>query len=32
MSYISNMRKYIGHQPILSAGANVIEFKNNIFC
>lgn len=29
MSYISNMRKYIGHQPMLSAGATVVVIKDN---
>lgn len=29
MSYISNMRKYIGHQPMLSAGSTVVVIKDN---
>lgn len=29
MSYISEMRKYIGHAPMLSAGATVIVLKGN---
>jgi ADP-ribose pyrophosphatase YjhB (NUDIX family) len=29
MSYISNMRKYIGHQPMLSADATVVVIKDN---
>ena len=29
MSYISNMRKYIGRQPMLSAGATVVVIKDN---
>lgn len=29
MSYISRMRKYIGHQPMLSAGATVVVIKDN---
>lgn len=29
MNYISNMRKYIGHQPMLSAGATVVVIKDN---
>lgn len=29
MSYISEMRKYIGHQPMLSAGATVTVIKDN---
>ncbi|MGN0526982.1 MAG: NUDIX hydrolase [Acutalibacteraceae bacterium] len=29
MSYISEMRKYIGHQPMLSAGATVVVIKDN---
>ena len=29
MSYISQMRKYIGHQPMLSAGATVVVIKDN---
>lgn len=29
MSYISSMRKYIGHQPMLSAGATVVVIKDN---
>ena len=32
MSYISELRKYIGHQPIISVGATVLVFneKNEI--
>lgn len=29
MSYISEMRKYIGHQPMLSAGATVVVIKDS---
>ena len=29
MSYISNMRKYIGRQPMLSAGATAVVIKDN---
>ena len=29
MSYISEMRKHIGHRPMLSAGATVVVIKNN---
>lgn len=29
MSYIGQMRKYIGHQPMLSAGATVVVIKDN---
>lgn len=29
MSYISNMRKYIGHQPMLSVGSTVVVIKDN---
>jgi len=29
MSYISEMRKYIGHQPMLSVGATVVVIKDN---
>lgn len=29
MSCISNMRKYIGRQPMLSAGATVVVIKDN---
>ena len=29
MSYISEMRKHIGHAPMLSAGATVIVLKDN---
>lgn len=29
MSYISEMRKYIGQQPMLSAGATVVVIKDN---
>lgn len=29
MSYIKDMRKYIGHAPMLSAGATVVVIKNN---
>lgn len=29
MSYIGDMRKYIGHQPMLSAGATVVVIKDN---
>ena len=29
MSYISEMRKYIGYQPMLSAGATVTVIKDN---
>ena len=28
MSYISEMRKYIGHKPMLSAGATVVVIKD----
>lgn len=29
MSYIKDMRKHIGHAPMLSAGATVVVIKNN---
>lgn len=29
MSYISDIRKYIGHRPMLSAGATVVVLKGN---
>ena len=29
MSYIKDMRKYIGHAPMLSAGATVVVIKSN---
>lgn len=29
MSYISNIRQYIGHTPMLSAGATVVVLKDN---
>lgn len=29
MSYIKNIRKFIGHAPMLSAGATVVVLKNN---
>lgn len=29
MSYISSMRKYIGHQPMLYAGVTVVVIKDN---
>lgn len=29
MSYISEIRKYIGHKPMLSAGATVVVLKDN---
>lgn len=29
MSYISEMRKYIGHAPMLSAGACIVVMKDN---
>ena len=29
MSYISDIRKYIGHAPMLSAGATVVVLKDN---
>lgn len=29
MSYIKNIRKYIGHAPMLSAGATVVVIKDN---
>lgn len=29
MSYISEMRKYIGHAPMLLAGATVVVIKDN---
>ena len=29
MSYISNMRQYIGHAPMLSAGATIVVLKEN---
>lgn len=29
MSYISEMRKYIGHAPMLSAGATIVVLKDN---
>lgn len=29
MSYISEMRKYIGHAPMLSVGATVVVLKDN---
>lgn len=29
MSYISEMRKFIGHAPMLSAGATVVVIKDN---
>lgn len=29
MSYISEMRKYIGHAPMLSVGATVVVIKDN---
>lgn len=29
MSYIKDIRKYIGHAPMLSAGATVVVMKNN---
>lgn len=29
MSYIANMRKYIGHKPMLSAGATIVVLKDN---
>lgn len=29
MSYIKDVRKYIGHAPMLSAGATVVVIKNN---
>lgn len=28
MSYISEMRKYIGHKPILAVGATVVVIEN----
>lgn len=29
MSYISEMRKYIGHAPMLAVGATVVVLKDN---
>lgn len=29
MSYISDMRRYIGHSPMLSAGATIVVLKGN---
>ena len=29
MSYIYDMRKYIGHKPLIAAGATVVVFKDN---
>lgn len=29
MGYISNMRQYIGHAPMLSAGATIVVLKEN---
>lgn len=29
MSYIKEMRKYIGHAPMISAGATVVVLKDN---
>lgn len=29
MSYISEIRKYIGHKPMLSAGATVVVIKDS---
>ena len=29
MSYISELRKYIGHQPIIHIGATVLVFNEN---
>ena len=29
MSYISDIRKHIGHEPMLSAGATIVVLKNN---
>ena len=29
MSYISEMRKHIGHKPMLSAGTTVVVIKDN---
>ena len=28
MSYISEMRKYIGHKPMLAVGATVVVIEN----
>lgn len=29
MSYISEMRKYIGHKPMIAAGATIVVIKDN---
>ncbi|MDE6110349.1 MAG: NUDIX domain-containing protein, partial [Eubacterium sp.] len=29
MSYITDIRKYIGHEPMLAAGATIIVLKDN---
>lgn len=29
MSYISNLRKYVGHEPLINIGATVIVFNEN---
>lgn len=29
MSYISEMRKYIGHKPMIAAGATIVAIKDN---
>ena len=29
MSYIYDMRKYIGHKPMIAAGATVVVIKDN---
>ncbi|MDE6412821.1 MAG: NUDIX hydrolase [Eubacterium sp.] len=29
MSYIADIRKYIGHEPMLSAGATIVVLKDN---
>ena len=30
MSYISEMRKYIGHKPMIAAGATIVAIKDKI--
>lgn len=29
MSYIYDMRKYIGHKPMIAAGATIVVMKDN---
>ena len=30
MGYIANIRKYVGHEPILTAGVGLLVFNNEI--